>query len=281
MVFRRLCLALSGLIFAGLLAGPSFAQGVDRYQFIEVQKKVAAMEAEIAQMRNALSAGSLTSRLDAMEDELQRITAQLEQVQFAQRTQSDAAKLKFEDLEYRIIELEGGDPSILFQNDEPQQEGNLAPSIAPVIGSPAPSSGGTLGTLNSAVSVSGAEKAEFDAAVAAINGGRAAEGRSMMEGFLSGYPGSALAGDAHYWLGESFFATGEYQSAASRYLDGATLYPDGPLAPDSLLKLGMTLNLMGRADIACQTLREVPARYPNAAAAAQQATIEANNAGCS
>ncbi len=281
MANRMQRLAAIGLCLIGLTAGSATAQGVDRYEFLEMQKTLKAMEGEIAQMRNVLAGGALTNRLNAMEDELQRITSQLEQVQFEQRRQADSAKLKFEDLEYRIIELEGGDPSILFQNDEPQQEGSLAPSVAPGSGSSTPSSGGTLGTLTSTATVSGAEKAQFDTAVSAINGGRAVEGRGIMEGFLSSYPGSALAGDAHYWLGESYFATGEYQAAASRYLDGATLYPNGPRAPESLLKLGMTLNLLGRTDVACQTLREVAARYPNAPATAQQATAEANSAGCS
>ncbi|MEM7547332.1 MAG: tol-pal system protein YbgF [Pseudomonadota bacterium] len=250
------------------------AQGVDRYQFLQMEKSVKEMEAEVARLRNALAGGNLLDRLNALEDELSRLTGQLEQLQFAQRSHEDAAKLKLEDLEYRIIELEGGDPSILFQNDEPQQEGNLAPAPS------APSSGGTLGTLTSTAPVSGAEKAEYEAGVAAIQSGRVVEGRGVLEGFLTSYPDSPLAGDAYYWLGESYFLNGEYQAAANRFLDAATLFPDGPLAPDSLLKLGVTLSLLGRDDVACQTLREVATRYPNAEQTTAKAATEAQRAGC-
>lgn len=275
-MFRKtLAILCVTTVALGVGVSAASAQGVDRYEFLQMKKSLKAMEEDVARLRNALSGGDMQGRLNALEDELARLTGQLEQLQFKQRQNEDKSKLKLEDLEYRIIELEGGDPSILFQNDEPQQEGSIAPSVGG--GTP---SGGTLGTLTSTANVAGAEKAEYDAGVAAIRAGRTVEGRGVLQGFLSNYPDSALTGDAHYWLGESYYQDGEYQSAANRFLDGATLFPGSPFAPESLLKLGVTLSLLGRTDVACQTLREVSARYPNAADASQKARNEAQRAGC-
>ena len=272
-------------VAAFLAPGAANAQSVDRYEFLQVKKGLAAMEEEVQRLRNAVSGGDLRGRLDALEDEISRLTGQIERLEFRQREHDKAAKVKLEDLEYRIIELEGGDPSILFQQEDEGglgQQGALAPaSNAPAASASAgASSGGTLGVITTTATVSGSERSLFDSGVAAVQAGRADEGREILSSFLSGYPDSALVGDAHYWLGESYSRLGDYQTAANRYLDGATLYPGSPRAPESLLKLGMTLSLLGQREVACSTLREVGQRYPNAGATVAQAESEALRANC-
>lgn len=273
---------------AALIAGAqgASAQGVDRYQFLQVEKKVDAMEAEIARLRSAIGSGSTLQRLDGLEGELARLTGQIEQLQFAVRNQEDASKRKLEDLEYRIIELEGGDPSVLFQNDEDQSGGAsdqgalTPPPNQSGGGSGTPAGGGALGVITSTAAVSGAERASYDAAVAAVTAGRTAEGAQALERFIAEYPDSALTGDAHYWLGESYFKSGEYQSAANRYLDGAELFPGSPKAAESLYKFGVTIGILGDADVACSTFREVRQRYPNESAIIEQAETEGRRLGC-
>lgn len=274
---RRIGLSL--LAAAGF-STPALAQGVDRYEFVQMQKQLESLQQEIGQLRGQMSGG----RVDTVEDELTRMVAQIERLEFAQRQQEAAAKQKIEDLEYRIIELEGGDPSILFQQEEKQ--GGLAPgpaaparSAEPIQQSQQPQ-GGSLGTLNSSAAVSGPENASYEAGVAAVRAGRGAEARADLEAFLSNYPNSARASDAHYWIGETYFVDGEYRAAAQRFLDGATLSPGAAMAPESLLKLGMTLGLLGRQDAACSTLREVRQRYPQAVDQVARAEREAGRAGC-
>lgn len=265
-----------------LLAGAASAQGVDYYEFRQLEKKLEKAQAELQRLSNAVSGGDFQQRLEQVNGEISRVTGELEQLEFRVRQHEQQSKQKLEDLEYRIIELEGGDPSILFQNDaptQPQQQGSLVEPQQP--------SGGTLGTLTTnaagqtvAAPASNAEQAAFDAGVHAAQAGRQSEAKSLLEGFVSRYPDSPLAGEAYYWLGESYLAGGDYQSAASRFLDAATLYPSNAKAPDSLVRLGMTLSLLGQNQVACSTLAEVRQRYPGAAGAVQQADLEARRAGC-
>ncbi len=265
-----------------LLAGAVSAQSVDYYTFRELEKRLESAEAELGRLSNAVSGGDFQQRLEQVNGEISRITGELEQLEFRVRQHEQQSKQKLEDLEYRIIELEGGDPSILFQEEkpaQPQQQGSLT--------EPAQPSGGTLGTLTTnsagqtvAASAASAEQAAFDAGVLAAQAGRQGDAKSLLEGFVRQYPNSPLAGEAYHWLGESYLAGGDYQAAASRFLDAATLYPANAKAPDSLVRLGMTLSLMGQNQVACSTLREVRQCYPGASNAVQQADAEARRAGC-
>ena len=77
------------------------------------------------------------------------------------------------------------------------------------------------------------------------------------------HPGDALAGDAQYWLGETYYVRGEYKNAADAFLKGYQKYK-GQKAPDTLLKLGMSLAELGQKDAACSTFNELKAKYPGA-----------------
>ncbi|WP_340109089.1 tol-pal system protein YbgF [Pikeienuella sp. HZG-20] len=254
--FGVLAAALVGLSIGAWAPGGA-AQGVDRYEFLEVQKQTKALAEDVARLRGAVGGGVLAPRLDAVESEIQRLTGQIERLEYAQRQHEAAARQKLQDLEYRIIELEGGDPSVLFEN---QDDAGRAP------GPGAPISEG--------------DRAGFDAGVAAARDGRTEEARSLLSEFLSDHPESPLAGDAHFWLGEAYFAAGDYQAAAQRYLDGATLGSGSDKAPESFLKLGVTLDLLGKTDVACSTLREVRERYAEATDIVERAAREARRIGC-
>ena len=272
MRMRAAAAPLFGLAMALGLASGAAAQ-VDRYEFLQMKKQLEEMQAELGRLRGVIAAGG---GIAAVEDELKRLVGQVERLEFAQRQHEAATKQKMLDLEYRIIELEGGDPSILFQEETSPAP---APARAPAA-APTQQGGGVLGVLTSRADVSGAERADFDAALAAAQSGDSRVARAAFERFLTDHPGSALAPEAHYRLGEVHFTAGEYRAAAERFIDGAELNPAAPTAPESLLKLGITLGLLGNREVGCATLREVPSRYPQAAEQIARAAREAGRAGC-
>ena len=55
------------------------------------------------------------------------------------------------------------------------------------------------------------------------------------------YPNDPLAGNAQYWLGETYYVRKDYKNAAAAFAEGYQKYPKGPKAADDLLKLGMSL----------------------------------------
>ncbi|MFM8746759.1 MAG: tol-pal system protein YbgF [Aestuariivirga sp.] len=98
--------------------------------------------------------------------------------------------------------------------------------------------------------------------------------------FLQKYPEHSLAGSAQYWLGETFYVQGDFKSAAAHFLRGYKTYPKSRRAPDSLLKLGISLNRLGQGDQACAALAAVNTEYPKAVDARKRAQAESKRAGC-
>ncbi len=98
--------------------------------------------------------------------------------------------------------------------------------------------------------------------------------------FIGKYPDHSLAGSAQYWLGETFYAQGDFRQAAQNFLQGYKNYPKSRRAPDSLLKLGISLNKLGQSQQACAAFGALGGEFPNAVDAKKRAQAEAKRAGC-
>ncbi len=98
---------------------------------------------------------------------------------------------------------------------------------------------------------------------------------------LDAHPNDKLAGDAQYWLGESYYVRGQYKDAADAFLKGYKSYGASPKAPDSLLKLGMSLAALGQKEAACSSFAELGTRFPSAPSHVRdEAAAERRKAGC-
>ena len=92
------------------------------------------------------------------------------------------------------------------------------------------------------------------------------EAELALRSFVDQNPSDRLAGNAKYWLGETFYVRQDYQQAAVTFAEAYQEYPDSTKAPDNLLKLGMSLSALGSKGDACGTFVELLKRYPDAAA---------------
>lgn len=99
--------------------------------------------------------------------------------------------------------------------------------------------------------------------------------------FVQKFPTDSLAGNAQYWLGETYFVRGQYKAAAGAFLKGYQTYAQNSKAPDSLLKLAMSLDRLGQKDAACASYGELTTKFPNAAQSVKaRAQSERQRVGC-
>lgn len=84
----------------------------------------------------------------------------------------------------------------------------------------------------------------------------------QFEAFLELYPKNDLAGNAQYWLGESYFARGQFDKAAVAFAEGFQKYRDSQKAPDNLFKLGLTMARMNKKEEACIAFKNFSTEYP-------------------
>ncbi len=104
---------------------------------------------------------------------------------------------------------------------------------------------------------------------------------AAFEDFLRLHANHPLAGNATYWMGESLYERGQYRAAASAYLKGYQTYGKSEKAPESLLKLAMSLQRLGQKDAACSSFNEFTTKFPNAPARVKStAQTERQRVGC-
>ena len=94
--------------------------------------------------------------------------------------------------------------------------------------------------------------------------------QTAIEGFrylVRRYPGSGLAPNAQYWIGEAFYNLKRFARAGEEFKKVLVRYPGSQKAPDTLLKIGLCKVALGRDDEGKETLRQVIEKYPESVAA--------------
>ena len=124
-------------------------------------------------------------------------------------------------------------------------------------------------------------KDEFELAVFSLERGQYDVAETSFTTFLQRYPKDPLAGEAVYYLGESFFKRNRHRDAAEQYLKISTDHPRTAHAPDAMLRLGQSLEKLGAKEQACAFYAEVPRKYPQANAIKTTAQREFARAKCS
>lgn len=235
------------LLSAGLVVAaqsPAAAQG--NYA---VEQRFQEMERLITQ---------LTGQVERLQNQVQQLQQQLERVQ--------------SDYDYRLQHLEGG------KGGGPTRPAPPRPTTPPSRSeAPPPPAGGLspgqrsdvrpLGTTPS----SGPPPAPrataeelYNGALADMRSGDYTGAERGFRDFLARYPHHQLAGNAQYWLGETFYVRKDFQSAATAYATGYRSYRNSSVGPDNLLKLGMALQASGKSADACTVYGQFGQVYPRA-----------------
>lgn len=262
----RRALALGPCLALVLALTAPMAAAQDRAQTLaDIRQELSVLFVEIQRLRGELNttggvqgsggAGTVLTRVDAIEAELRRLTSLTEDLQIRiDRVVTDGTN-RIGDLEFRLCELEA-DCDIGSLGDTPSLGGVEVQSGAGAIAPVAPSQpGGT----NLAV----AEQSDFDRARSAYESGDYAQAAQLFETFTQTYPGGPMSAEAHFLRGQSEAQIGAWNRAARAYLDAFTANPEGPRAPAALVQLGSALGQLGQTGEACLTLGEVAVRYPD------------------
>lgn len=222
-------------------------------------------------------------RLQQLETELRTMTGKLEEQDYQirqlkeqiERYMSDAT-LRFEDLEKNragAATATGASnappaPPVTIDSTPPAASGGYQWSSA----DSGAADGGQLGVLKT-TSQSGASPtpvtdpaaAQYESAFAALKGGDYKTAEAGFQDFIKSRPKHPLVGNAKYWLGETYYARGDYKIAARIFAEGFQQYPKSSKAPDNLLKLGLSLENLGKKSDACVALGQIEKQYAQGA----------------
>ena len=275
-MMKRVILAMA----LGVLVSPVALHAQDSQTLADVRQELTVLNVEVQKLKRELSTtggvsvdtggGSVLERVNAMESELQRLTSKSEELENRiNRIVADGTS-RIGDLEFRLVELEGGDISTLGETSTlggADQTSSQAPLMAPA-------------TPTDTASLAVGEAADFERAQAALASGDFRGAADQFATFNQTYPGGPLAAEADLRRGEALNSLGDPREAARAFLASFTADPVGPVAPASLFELGRALGVLGQTQEACVTLSEIAVRFPDSPAVAQ-AEGERAKMGCS
>lgn len=189
----------------------------------------------------------LTTRVDALERQLQTMTGQVEQANYKVR-QLEEAMAKFRaDTEFRLSQLEGGGQPAAGATTVPDSSAVVLPAPKPPVAAPKPPAA-TAAATPAPTDAEGAYQAAYASVVAKDN----VKAVTDLTAFVAKYPKSSRVSMANYWLGRTLIAQGEYERAARVFFDNQQKNPTGDRAQESLYWLGDVLVRMERAPQACK-----------------------------
>ena len=261
------------LVLALLLPGAALA--ADRAATLaDIRLQLKALSTEIEGLKRELApsgqkAGTTTGgtleRLDGMEAELRRLTADTEEMSYRiDRIVSDGTN-RIGDLDFRLRELEGGD---LGEIPETQPLGGQS-GLAPLVMVP------PAETASAEPELAVGEKTDYQTAQKLLSEGDAGRALDGFERFLTDYPRSPLAASAQLGRGQALSSLGRHADAGRAYLEAFTQTEtsDAAVASAGLLGLGQSLAALNQTREACLTLEQIGARYPGTAAASKAGTV--------
>ncbi len=88
------------------------------------------------------------------------------------------------------------------------------------------------------------------------------EARAKFQEFLEKYPNDELAGNAQYWIGETYYSVDEMPAALAAFQDVIKKYPKSNKVPDAMLKIAYVYDKQGDRQKAVKDLKELVAKYP-------------------
>lgn len=235
-------------------------------------------------------------RISNLESQMRDLTGQLEEIQFGvTQVKSRLDKMQADDEQrFHALEHPGSGPVAAAA-----APGDTAPPPPPTDGGgnggPTPiAPGASAGDMSQAPSASGSlsapGSAPADASAPAPDQTAAAPKVTLPDGtpesqyayafnlvrqndfpgaeqafkqFLDQNPKDPLAGNAQYWLGETYFARSQFQQAAAIFAQGYVKYPKSEKTPNVLLSLGISLGNLGKKQQACLSFAKLEHQFPN------------------
>jgi tol-pal system protein YbgF len=225
----------------------------------------------------------LDSRITAIESEMQELTAKVElsshNVDVLQskvdRMQSD------NEFRFKALESRGAPPPMADVGAPPAAEAPASDLGAPpgYLVHPGAKPGAPPPIAPPAAAQT--PQQQYDYALGLLKKQDYDGANSAFQSFIAQHANDPLAGNATYWLGQIPFAQGEYDKAAVLFLDVYQKYPKSVKAPESLLKVGLSMSNLGKKKEACAAIHRFISEYPDSGLdLRRQADAEKKKLGC-
>jgi tol-pal system protein YbgF len=221
-------------------------------------------------------------RFSQIDDQMRSLTGQIEEITYSVAQMKRRLDTLASDIDQRLSALEHGPTAgVGAAAAAPGVPDPRALAAAPKGAGANPaepaSQSGVLGQIGGdqaaaaatraaapAAAPSGTPQEQYNYAFGLLRQANYPAAEQSLRAFVQRYPNDPLAGNAQYWLGETYYVRQDYNNAATVFAEGYQKYPKGGKAADDLLKLGMSLGQLGQKADACRAFARLDRDFPGA-----------------
>ena len=204
------------------------------------------------------SQAQINSRLSEISNSLQELRGRFEEYKFntektlrdvtaerdLARTQIAAVESQIKTLREKLAALEG--------------PGEAAESVPPEDGTEKAAASGEEAQKEPA----GEQRSDYDAAYQLFKEKNFKEAREKFEAFLKDFPNDKLAGNAQFWIAETYYAEKDYESSILAYETLLKKYPESDKSPSASYKQALAFVEIGDRKTGITILRKLVEKYP-------------------
>ena len=249
MVIQGIARVMASLALAIAISGPVYAQS------------------DPAAMQN------LVLQVQQMQEEIRELRGLVEKQAYEIENLKVRQKDQYLDLDARISDVQGGVAN-RPQLNPPKQSGGAVVTSPGNLDRPEITTRPNTDSQTTAVRQPGVEerdtssppvneRALYESAFGQLRALQYTEAAEGFLAFLDKFPQSDLAGNAQYWLGESYYVTRNYDIALEAFHGLLERYPDSNKVADAWLKIGYTHYELKEWEKSRDTLLRVKDMYPD------------------
>ena len=275
------------VILVGACTGCSIQEDITRHdlrladleaRYATMERRVNAAEQSAEQQEQAMRTQLAESRaeLGSLKTDLAQLRGRIEENEYTigKRLQDDERQTNIARLENQLARSLARLSAIETYLNLEVAEPSAAPGAEGLSSSGATGQGGLSGKAETGSGVKPSEgmpppaapPADPDALYAAakrdFDRGAMESARHGFEQLLNSFPKSKLAGNAQFWLGETYYREQWYEKAILEYQKVIENYADGNKVEASLLKQGLAFFNLGDKTNARLILKELIRKYP-------------------
>jgi tol-pal system protein YbgF len=254
---RRYALILVGTFALAQPAWALFGTTELNKQMQAMQQRVDALDVRLGKLETAMQQNQqllgLLGEVEMLKAEIAKLRGQAEVQMHQMDTLGKRQNDLYADLDQRIAEL--------AKAGQPAPAADPAPAVdgAPPVASVAAGDPQQADPL--------VESRSYEAALKQFREANYAGAIAGFSSFLKAYPASALASNAQYWIGYSYYALKDYKTALAHQQKLVAAYPDSAKVPDALLNIATNQLALEDLGGARKTLEDLVAKHPGTHAA--------------
>ncbi len=233
-----------------------------------LQRQIDTVKEDLQVLQRQLARGGtgggqdVVVQVSQMDETLRQAVGRMDMIEHQLKTLEDKINMINKDMDIRLKMIEGK-----------PIDGNGAGVSAPAKKFDAPVANGAASSVIGGAIAKGDDLPEvktktaeqiYQEALEAINAGKHDDAAAKFTAVLTKFPEHKLAGNAQYWLGESYYGKKDYAKAAVAFAKGYEKYKEGNKGADNILKLGMSMQRLGKKEEACTAFVNLPKEFPKA-----------------